>query len=82
VELVLFEENKPLVLQALRDGEFDYIEAASEVFEADFFRFIKARSYLGHSWGQTCLLTFPRGFDIIWPWHEDRELSSREHYIT
>jgi hypothetical protein len=52
------------------------------VFEADFFRFIKARSYLGHSWGQTCLLTFPRGFDIIWAWHEDRELSSREHYIT
>jgi hypothetical protein len=46
MELVIFEENKPLVLEALRHGEFDYIEAASEVFEADFFRFIKARAYL------------------------------------
>ena len=46
MDLVIFEENKPLVLDALRDGEFDYIEAASEVFEADFFRFIKARALL------------------------------------
>lgn len=46
MELVIFEENKPFVLEALRSGEFDYIEAASEVFEADFFRFIKARAYL------------------------------------
>jgi len=43
---VIFEENKHLVLEALRNGEFDYIEAASEVFEADFFRFIKARALL------------------------------------
>ena len=46
MDLVIFEENKPFVLEALRDGEFDYIEAASEVFEADFFRFIKARALL------------------------------------
>jgi hypothetical protein len=46
MELVLFEENKPLVLEALGNGEFDYMEAASEVFEADFFRFIKARAFL------------------------------------
>jgi hypothetical protein len=46
MELVIFEENKPLILEELRKGEFDYIEAASEVFEADFFRFIKARSFL------------------------------------
>jgi hypothetical protein len=46
MELVIFEENKPLVLEALGNGEFDYMEAASEVFEADFFRFIKARTFL------------------------------------
>ena len=46
MDLVIFEENKPFVLAALGNGEFDYIEAASEVFEADFFRFIKARAYL------------------------------------
>ena len=46
MDLVIFEENKPFVLEALGNGEFDYMEAASEVFEADFFRFIKARSLL------------------------------------
>jgi hypothetical protein len=46
MELVIFEQNKPFILEALGNGEFDYMEAASEVFEADFFRFIKARAYL------------------------------------
>ncbi len=46
MDLVIFEENKPLVLQALGNGDFDYIESASEVYEADFFRFIKARTIL------------------------------------
>jgi hypothetical protein len=46
MDLVIFEENKPLVLEALGNGEFDYMEAASEVFEADFFRFIQGRTYL------------------------------------
>ena len=44
--LVIFEDNNPLVLEALRNGEFDYIEAASGVFEAGFFWFIKARVFL------------------------------------
>ena len=42
----LFEENKPLIVQALGDGDFDYIESASEVHETDFFRFIKAKAIL------------------------------------
>jgi hypothetical protein len=46
MDLVIFEENKPLVVKALGNGEFDYMEAASEIFEAQFFRFIKARTYL------------------------------------
>ena len=46
MDLVIFEENKPFVLQALGNGDFDYIEPASEVYEADFFRFIKARTIL------------------------------------
>jgi len=46
MDLVIFEENKPLVLQALGNGDFDYIESASEVYETDFFRFIKARTIL------------------------------------
>jgi hypothetical protein len=46
MDLVVFEENKPLVLQALENGEFDYIEAASEVFETEFFKYIGAKSIL------------------------------------
>ena len=46
MDLVIFEENRPFILQSFRNGEFDYMEAASEVFEADFFRFIKARALL------------------------------------
>ena len=46
MDLVIFEQNKPFVLEALEDGDFDYIEAASEVFETDFFRFIKGNKIL------------------------------------
>jgi hypothetical protein len=46
MDLVIFEQNKPLVLEAFGDGDFDYIEAASEVFETDFFRFIKGKKIL------------------------------------
>jgi hypothetical protein len=46
MDLVIFEQNKPFVLEALGDGDFDYIEAASEVFETDFFRFIKGKKIL------------------------------------
>ena len=46
MDLVIFEQNKPLVLEALGNGEFDYVESASEVFETEFFRFIKAKTIL------------------------------------
>ena len=46
MDLVIFEENKPFVLQSLGNGDFDYMESASEVYEADFFRFIKAKTIL------------------------------------
>ena len=46
MDLVIFEHNKPLVLEAFGNGEFDYVESASEVFETEFFRFIKAKTIL------------------------------------
>lgn len=46
MDFVIFEANKPLIVKALNDGEFDFMEAASEHFEAEFFRFIKAKTYL------------------------------------
>jgi len=46
MDLVVFEEKKSLIWEALQEGEFDYMESASEVFETDFFRFIKAKPIL------------------------------------
>jgi len=46
MDLVVFEESKSLIVEALQEGEFDYMESASEVFETDFFRFIKAKPLL------------------------------------
>lgn len=46
MSLTIYEENKPLVLQALENGDFDYIEAASEYFETEFFRYIRANRIL------------------------------------
>jgi hypothetical protein len=46
MDLVIFESNKPLVLKALGNGEFDYVESASEVFETEFFQYIRAKSIL------------------------------------
>lgn len=54
MDLVIFEQNKPLVIQALENGEFDYIEGAGEVFEAEFFRHINAKGILAK-----CAETYP-----------------------
>jgi len=46
MSMVIFEKNKPLVLEALEQGDFEYIEAANEVFEKDFFQHISAKNIL------------------------------------
>jgi len=46
MSLDVFEQNKPFIVQSFREGDFDYMEGASEVVEADFFRFIKAGEVL------------------------------------
>ncbi len=46
MDLVIFEENKPFVLEALGNGNFDYMDSANEVFETNFFRHIKAKAIL------------------------------------
>lgn len=47
MDLVCYERDQAFVLQRFREGEFDYLDAANEVFETDFFRFIDAKRYLG-----------------------------------
>jgi len=80
MDLVTFEENKPLVLQALENGEFDYIEAASEVFETDFFKYIGAKNILAKA-----ALTYPspRKKQEVPVWfHIASELSMRLHGVN
>jgi hypothetical protein len=38
VDLIVFEQDRPFILRSLRSGDFDYVEAANEAAEADFFR--------------------------------------------
>jgi Transposase DDE domain len=40
MDLILFENNKPLVIDEFREGRFDYVELASHVAETKFFRFL------------------------------------------
>ena len=38
--LVVFENNKALVIDEFRAGRFDYVELASDVAETKFFQFL------------------------------------------
>ena len=46
LELSCYEHDQGFVLRRFEQGEFDYIDAANEIFETDFFRFIGAKHYL------------------------------------
>ena len=40
MDLVVFENNKPWVIDEFREGHFDYVELASDVAETKFFQFL------------------------------------------
>ena len=44
--IVCYEHNQGFVLERFRQGEFDYLDTASEVFETEFFRYIGAEKIL------------------------------------
>ena len=46
MDLACYEHDQGFVIDRFRQGEFDYIDAANEVVEANFFRFIGAKGYL------------------------------------
>ena len=43
MDLVVFENNKPYIVDEFREGRFDYLELASEVAETKFFQFLFER---------------------------------------
>lgn len=40
MDLVVFENDKPFVIDEFREGRFDYVELASDVAETKFFQFL------------------------------------------
>jgi len=40
MDFVIFENNKPFVIDEFREGRFDYVELASDVAETKFFQFL------------------------------------------
>jgi hypothetical protein len=44
---MLYERNDSYVIEAFRQGEFDYLEGVGEVSEADFFRAVTGKNILG-----------------------------------
>jgi hypothetical protein len=57
MDLVVFENNKPYVIDEFREGRFDYLELASDVAETKFFQFLFGRGLVEelarHYWGCT-----------------------------
>lgn len=79
MDFVIFEENKSFILESFRNGNFDYIDAASEVFETDFFQFIEAKSIL-----QKLAQTYPtprRKEDVPLWFYVASNLSMRLHGV-
>ncbi|MBI2456127.1 MAG: transposase [candidate division NC10 bacterium] len=46
MDLVCYERDQGFVLARFREGEFDYLDAASEVVETEFFRYLGAQQLL------------------------------------
>ena len=46
-DLVVFEHDKEVVLEAFRRGEFDAVEVVNEVAERNFFHFLGSQKLLG-----------------------------------
>jgi len=46
MDIHCYEQDHGFVLERFKNGEFDYVDSASEVEETEFFRFIQAKKYL------------------------------------
>jgi len=46
MDIVCYERDQGFVLEQFHNGEFDYMDTASEVVETEFFRYIGAKKIL------------------------------------
>ena len=61
MDLVVFENNKPWVIDEFREGHFDYVGLASDVGETKFFQFLFGQQVVDR-W---CSTTRRRGIAIM-----------------
>lgn len=48
MDLVVFEEDRALVLSSLKEGKFDYIDITTQIAETKFFKFLMDRGMVKH----------------------------------
>jgi len=79
MDIVSYERDQGFVLEQFKLGNFDFVDAANEVFEADFFRYIDAKGYI-----QALAKTYPsprKKHDVpIW-FYVASNLSMRLHGV-
>ncbi len=46
MNLLVFQEDKAYIKQCLENGEIDYVEAAGETAETEFFEYLNGRGLL------------------------------------
>ncbi len=46
MNLLVFQQDKAYIKQCLENGEIDYVEAASETYETEFFEYLNGRGLL------------------------------------
>jgi len=79
MDIVCYEHNQEFVLDRFLDGEFDYLDAASEAVETEFFRFIGANKILSEL---AEAYPFPRKKEEVPVWfHIASNLSMRLHGV-
>ena len=79
MDIVCYEHDQGFVLERFREGEFDFLDAASEVVETEFFRFIGAKKILQELAGS---YPTPRKKEEVPVWfHLASNLSMRLHGV-
>lgn len=68
-QILIYEENKPYVIDQFHNGRFDYIDVVQEVVQRDFFRYLSSTSILNR-------------LAESYPWPRSKEEVPRWFYIA
>jgi len=68
-QILIYEENKPYVIDQFHNGRFDYIDVVQEVVQRDFFQYISSTSLLNR-------------LAESYPWPRSKEEVPRWFYVA